>query len=74
MTEPPPEMMGGGRRVGRPSGRENEKTKGKVNGAPAVRQTYNGTAGRLVAVRHALSRDQWNRLLRLLSPDRRWTA
>lgn len=73
ITEPPPAMMGG-RRVGRPSGRKNEKTGCRVNGAPAVRQTYNGTAGRLVAVRHALSRDQWNRLFRLSSPDRRWTA
>ena len=39
MSEPPGELMGAGRRVGRLSDRKDEKTERKVNGKPALRQT-----------------------------------
>jgi hypothetical protein len=77
MSEPPGELMGAGRRVGRLSDRKDEKTERKVNGKPAVRQTRKRpipefTAGRLVAVRFALTRHEWQLLRWSASLDGRW--
>jgi hypothetical protein len=73
MSEPPGELMGAGRRVGRLSDSKDEKTERKLNGKPAVRQTRKRPilgfgASRIVAVRYPLSLEQWD----FLSGCRHW--
>jgi hypothetical protein len=77
MTEPPSEM--GGRRVDGLPGRGNEKTEWSVNGEPALSQTRKGlilgfSASRIVAVRFALTGEQWEFLLWLSSLKGGWIA
>jgi hypothetical protein len=74
MTEPPPGMMGGRRVFGLPD-RGSDKNPQRVNGKARVSQTRKGpilpfSASRMVAVRYALSREQWDFLFWLSSLER----
>jgi hypothetical protein len=79
MSKPPGELMGCGRRVLRLPDRGNGKTEGRINGEPTVSQTRKGPilgfgASRIVAVRYALSLEQWDFLFWLSSLERGLTA